>query len=149
MSFTASSRSSSQYALYTSGMSHCWFGSCAASRRPNVNATTTNCRFLTTKPVSKSNILHVFACVAQQQKLHVLDTVNTSRNRSFADHFLFVHSANARKKRAVRYRHVAYTGHHVSFRDARGRHKTRFRDRNAWIYQIIIGQKREKTLGSR
>ena len=44
---------------------------------------------------SKSNILHVFAYIAQIHKLHVLGTVNTSRNRVFANHFLFAHSANA------------------------------------------------------
>ena len=65
--------------------------------------------------------LHTFIN-AHPQKLHDLDTENTSRNRAFANHFLFAHSANAWYKLAVRYRHVAYTGHAVSFRDARSRH---------------------------
>ena len=60
------------------------------------------------------------------QKLHFFDTVNASRNRAFANYFLFARSANAWNKLAVRYKHVAYTGHAVSFRGPGCSRQTQF-----------------------
>ena len=54
------------------------------------------------------------------------DTVNASRNRAFANYFLFARSANAWNKLAVRYKHVAYTGHAVSFRGPGCSRQTQF-----------------------